>query len=54
MTPIPQFLATELYDAIAGLGTNEATLIEILCTMNNAWIHAINAEYQRSKSSRFA
>lgn len=47
MTPIPEFLAIELHDAMAGMGTNEATLIEILCTMNNAWIQAINAQYMR-------
>jgi len=37
--------ADSLHNAIAGAGTNEETLIEILATRSNAEIHAIRAEY---------
>jgi hypothetical protein len=47
MTPLDEYFAKELHNAMAGLGTNEDTLIEILCTLNNAWIHAIKNSYQR-------
>jgi Annexin len=47
MMPLDEYFAKELHNAMAGLGTNEDTLIEILCTLNNAWIHAIKNSYQR-------
>jgi len=49
MTPLPQFYAIELRDAVSGIGTNESTLIEILCTTTNHEIHTIRAAYEKSK-----
>ncbi|XP_042859599.1 annexin B9-like isoform X1 [Penaeus japonicus] len=47
MTPLPLFLATEIHNAISGIGTNERTLVEILCTRDNASLMVIkNAYYQ--------
>ena len=50
MTPLPVFLATELKHAVVGFGTNEQTLIEILCTATNAEIFAIKGAYERGKT----
>uniref|UniRef100_A0A8D8UUL6 Annexin n=1 Tax=Cacopsylla melanoneura TaxID=428564 RepID=A0A8D8UUL6_9HEMI len=47
MVPTPLFLARELHDAMAGLGTTESTLIEILCSASNAEIHAIRHAYEK-------
>lgn len=41
-----EFDADECRRAIAGLGTDEDTLIEILCSRSNAQIHAIRAAYK--------
>ncbi|XP_059481423.1 annexin B9-like [Neocloeon triangulifer] len=46
MTPLDKYFAKELHHAISGLGTNEDTLIEVLCSLNNAWIHAIKSAYE--------
>ncbi|KAK7086296.1 hypothetical protein SK128_020089 [Halocaridina rubra] len=47
MTPLPLYLARELHEAMAGIGTNERTLVEILCTRDNASLMMIkNAYYQ--------
>lgn len=41
MTPLPAYLAEELHHAMCGKGTNEKTLVEILCTRDNASIRFV-------------
>lgn len=48
MTPINEFLAKEVHHAISGIGTNEETLVEILCTASNSEIHCIKTAYEKS------
>lgn len=43
----PELLARELNKAVAGLGTKDGTLIEILCSGTNQEIREINAAYMR-------
>jgi len=47
MQPTTVFLAHELRKAMKGAGTDESTLIEILCTRSNAEILAIKESYKQ-------
>lgn len=49
MTPIPNYYATELHEAMSGIGTDECVLIEVMCTMSNQEIHMIRQAYESSK-----
>ena len=42
-----EFYARELRDATSGLGTDECALIEILCSLNNYEVRAVNAAFGR-------
>ncbi|XP_008550971.1 annexin B9 isoform X1 [Microplitis demolitor] len=46
MTPIPNYYATELHEAMSGIGTDECVLIEVMCTMSNQEIHMIRQAYE--------
>ncbi|CAG9815598.1 unnamed protein product [Phaedon cochleariae] len=45
MTPLPDFYAKELRNAVTGVSTDEDTLLEVLCTKSNQEILAIRQAY---------
>ncbi|BFG01549.1 annexin B11 [Drosophila madeirensis] len=47
LRPIVDYYCAELNDAMAGIGTDEEVLIEILCTLSNMEIYTIKNQYLR-------
>lgn len=53
LTPRVEYYVQELQRAIAGVGTDEDALVEILCSLNNYEIQLIKSEYHRCKTHAF-
>ena len=49
--PVVDFMAKEMHEAMSGVGTNEITLMEVLCSGTNQEIREINAAYLRCEYS---
>ncbi|XP_057376837.1 annexin B9-like isoform X2 [Daphnia carinata] len=45
--PTADFMAREMYEAMAGLGTDDQALVEILCSSTNKEMQEMNAAYLR-------
>lgn len=54
MLPPDQYLCKQLNKAMAGMGTDDSALVEILCTKNNEEIKKLVAVYEDSKLDCFA
>lgn len=49
MTPPEEYLCKQLHKAMAGMGTDESTLIEILCSKTNEEIASLIQVYEDCK-----
>ena len=49
--PVVDFMAKEMHEAMSGVGTNEITLMEVLCSGTNQEIREINVAYLRCEYS---
>lgn len=49
MLPADRFLCKQLHKAMGGIGTNEETLVEVLCTKSNEEIGRLVREYEERK-----
>uniref|UniRef100_A0A0A9XVT8 Annexin n=1 Tax=Lygus hesperus TaxID=30085 RepID=A0A0A9XVT8_LYGHE len=47
VTPLNEYLAEQLHDAMEGMGTDEKVLIEILTTLDNASMYEVKRCYQK-------